>query len=99
MLADTLSARRDLARGIVRRYETIFVDLNGISNADGVTLLKELVRAGINMVLFCPAGDALRTEMALDVLPIAKEISVRRSEEHTSELQSLMLLTYAVFCL
>src|SRR3546814_6201742 len=24
---------------------------------------------------------------------------VRRSEEHTSELQSLMLITYAVFCL
>src|SRR3546814_4672573 len=27
------------------------------------------------------------------------EISTRRSEEHTSELQSLMRISYAVFCL
>src|SRR3546814_5210498 len=27
------------------------------------------------------------------------EVSVRRSEEHTSELQSLMRISYAVFCL
>src|SRR3546814_9998904 len=29
----------------------------------------------------------------------ARHHSVRRSEEHTSELQSLMRITYAVFCL
>src|SRR3546814_4601608 len=29
----------------------------------------------------------------------ARELKVRRSEEHTSELQSLMRITYAVFCL
>src|SRR3546814_1597053 len=27
------------------------------------------------------------------------EVAVRRSEEHTSELQSLMRISYAVFCL
>src|SRR3546814_1164638 len=32
-----------------------------------------------------------------DVLPVV--IVVRRSEEHTSELQSLMRISYAVFCL
>src|SRR3546814_7327602 len=29
----------------------------------------------------------------------ASDISLRRSEEHTSELQSLMRISYAVFCL
>src|SRR3546814_5252950 len=30
---------------------------------------------------------------------IAQDIGVARSEEHTSELQSLMRISYAVFCL
>src|SRR3546814_1305686 len=31
--------------------------------------------------------------------PVDRGASVRRSEEHTSELQSLMRISYAVFCL
>src|SRR3546814_1321949 len=31
--------------------------------------------------------------------PLQPQISVERSEEHTSELQSLMRISYAVFCL
>src|SRR3546814_6083819 len=31
--------------------------------------------------------------------PLAARFQVRRSEEHTSELQSLMRISYAVFCL
>src|SRR3546814_1820234 len=31
--------------------------------------------------------------------PVAEGMVVRRSEEHTSELQSLMRISYAVFCL
>src|SRR3546814_3434916 len=31
--------------------------------------------------------------------PAAKLVSLLRSEEHTSELQSLMRISYAVFCL
>src|SRR3546814_3151794 len=34
-----------------------------------------------------------------DVLPIDPTTDVPRSEEHTSELQSLMRISYAVFCL
>src|SRR3546814_9173529 len=40
--------------------------------------------------------EASEHENALSVL---SERRVRRSEEHTSELQSLMRLSYAVFCL
>src|SRR3546814_10599555 len=32
-------------------------------------------------------------------LPVARGAAERRSEEHTSELQSLMRISYAVFCL
>src|SRR3546814_3227035 len=35
----------------------------------------------------------------LDVTEVRDGVIVRRSEEHTSELQSLMRISYAVFCL
>src|SRR3546814_10630821 len=34
-----------------------------------------------------------------DLLHAIADLAVRRSEEHTSELQSLMRISYAVFCL
>src|SRR3546814_5479520 len=44
--------------------------------------------------------DALLPGLYLVVQPSgAKSWAVRRSEEHTSELQSLMRISYAVFCL
>src|SRR3546814_5717731 len=46
-------------------------------------------------------GRALMTNPRLLVLDEATEVTgtIDRSEEHTSELQSLMRLSYAVFCL
>src|SRR3546814_11367701 len=38
-------------------------------------------------------------DLGLDVYPNQVEIISSRSEEHTSELQSLMRISYAVFCL
>src|SRR3546814_6741215 len=40
-----------------------------------------------------------RGHMLADVAAILGSIDIVRSEEHTSELQSLMRLSYAVFCL
>src|SRR3546814_1991397 len=37
--------------------------------------------------------------VAIDVLAVGGAAAHRRSEEHTSELQSLMRISYAVFCL
>src|SRR3546814_8566146 len=50
------------------------------------------------------ANDLLRLQDALPPVPFATiraqmEQSFGRSEEHTSELQSLMRISYAVFCL
>src|SRR3546814_4165580 len=56
----------------------------------------------------CPIDTALRRPMIEDcgfdvgetkVDPIAGAVRPGRSEEHTSELQSLMRISYAVFCL
>src|SRR3546814_1818609 len=40
---------------------------------------------------FCANGDKIVAQL--------ERASVQRSEEHTSELQSLMRISYAVFCL
>src|SRR3546814_4434598 len=37
--------------------------------------------------------------LRLEELEVAREVPGQRSEEHTSELQSLMRISYAVFCL
>src|SRR3546814_8424587 len=51
----------------------------------GVIAFPRNARAAIE--LEDPAGD------------IVEEVAIMRSEEHTSELQSLMRISYAVFCL
>src|SRR3546814_3421619 len=52
------------------------------------------------------AGPAVRSYRTLSPLPrrsdgglLSVALSLGRSEEHTSELQSLMRISYAVFCL
>src|SRR3546814_10027528 len=44
------------------------------------------------------AGQAVPSTMLWPVCYVGRETSLR-SEEHTSELQSLMRISYAVFCL
>src|SRR3546814_2346776 len=47
-------------------------------------------------------GDAIRwmtDQRGLPFIDAVKELAQARSEEHTSELQSLMRISYAVFCL
>src|SRR3546814_8473658 len=46
-----------------------------------------------------PQIEAVVTREELDAHPISKRAPDTRSEEHTSELQSLMRISYAVFCL
>src|SRR3546814_2400119 len=45
------------------------------------------------------SGNSTRYNCALRDRPMAAAVSRSRSEEHTSELQSLMRISYAVFCL
>src|SRR3546814_5116478 len=50
-----------------------------------------------------PDGDFALTHLPcpspVSAAPVATVLSAGRSEEHTSELQSLMRISYAVFCL
>src|SRR3546814_4276175 len=47
----------------------------------------------------CVGREHLRIAMSVDLEARASERVCIRSEEHTSELQSLMRISYAVFCL
>src|SRR3546814_6887793 len=53
-------------------------------------------------ILFCGGfkSDMTGTKaLALEAMAVARGCGFVRSEEHTSELQSLMRISYAVFCL
>src|SRR3546814_6597355 len=56
---------------------------------------------GIERLVGLPAGDdeAMDCSVALTLEPLLRPSLRPRSEEHTSELQSLMRISYAVFCL
>src|SRR3546814_3628811 len=51
------------------------------------------------LVLRGSALPVLQRHSAFEALLFFRPIAPRRSEEHTSELQSLMRISYAVFCL
>src|SRR3546814_17576214 len=54
-----------------------------------------------NRVCIIPEGKAILLPIIIDIQSFAEhpEFKSERSEEHTSELQSLMRISYAVFCL
>src|SRR3546814_5258430 len=72
-------------------YTTLFRSLGAQVLADGLGLL----RAGIRPVPRPQPAEGVTYAHKLD----KAEAKLDRSEEHTSELQSLMRISYAVFCL
>src|SRR3546814_3864591 len=57
-------------------------------------------RSRLEVMLDAAGARLLGTENLAEAIERLDRIaSVRRSEEHTSELQSLMRISYAVFCL
>src|SRR3546814_8237371 len=79
----------------------------GVSKAAVVTLSEqlraELHGRGIAVSVVCPAffkTNLLESWQGnAKMKPFAEKMMTTRSEEHTSELQSLMRISYAVFCL
>src|SRR3546814_4600534 len=66
--------------------------------ARGVTRL--LLRHGLVAMGEVPLDGGRRADlMAIDAKGGIVIVEIKRSEEHTSELQSLMRISYAVFCL
>src|SRR3546814_3893120 len=80
------------------------------NGSEPLLLLRELVDLGARCVhvdvdeipdfdAFNPASAYLEWQYRLPVSVPRSDIADIRSEEHTSELQSLMRISYAVFCL
>src|SRR3546814_3495659 len=79
-----ISARREVTVSIVSNLVTLDDSTTGYQ-AENI-LLREI---GLNGHMCPTVNDALEECLEADF----------RSEEHTSELQSLMRISYAVFCL
>src|SRR3546814_9382270 len=65
----------------------------------GVNLSSRRCRSTISAVSSTPSSKLGRVEGRRMVPEVSMEMDRSRSEEHTSELQSLMRISYAVFCL
>src|SRR3546814_8518126 len=86
---DTLFPYTTLFRSVLPHVERREVEAEHLDRAD-----QPPERADAAELAFAARRQAVR-----DDDKIAPEIGGRRSEEHTSELQSLMRISYAVFCL
>src|SRR3546814_7667910 len=74
-----------------------------LASALAAALAKKLMKPSLMpLALMKSSCSALRIAITLPRLTSLNEVSMAvefRSEEHTSELQSLMRISYAVFCL
>src|SRR3546814_2787225 len=80
-------------------YTTLFRSISTRSYQDRLDTLARVRNAGVNVCCGGIVGlGESRGERAGLIAQLAN-LSPHRSEEHTSELQSLMRISYAVFCL
>src|SRR3546814_3720751 len=70
----------------------------GVTAADAVDAPASPIPLAASVSVPAPAADP-RPEAKREQKPKPATPSPARSEEHTSELQSLMRISYAVFCL
>src|SRR3546814_3584717 len=96
---DTLFPYTTLFRSITGRKRDAYLKrfLGGLA-AQGLS--KPEIRALANLyndTVFHPPFD--KTAIKAAVAAVWRQFQDERSEEHTSELQSLMRISYAVFCL
>src|SRR3546814_3889731 len=72
---------------------------------DTVTQVIEQQLSGLDHLLYFSSASSKDGSMSITLTfaqgtdPDVAQVQVQRSEEHTSELQSLMRISYAVFCL
>src|SRR3546814_7285225 len=84
-------------------YTTLFRSSPAVASFVEVTLPPKPVAAASPATMFTPL-PALMTSPPAEAVELAEAkltavATPSRSEEHTSELQSLMRISYAVFCL
>src|SRR3546814_8975351 len=90
-------------RGLaVKRGDIVAVSLQGdYGKPRPALIVQSNLLAELESLVICPITSAVRdAAFRITVEPDnANGLRVLRSEEHTSELQSLMRISYAVFCL
>src|SRR3546814_8055007 len=77
-------------------YTTLF---RSVGYAEGPSPGGPLQRAHADPSDYSRRADDRATPSLLPTFQPFEQLALRRSEEHTSELQSLMRISYAVFCL
>src|SRR3546814_8066238 len=98
--ADAALGRADIgAAGLDQAVDAIRSTISTVENGRRVTYPFDAATARrLYTRLFGPVADRLPTIAHLIFEPDGAMLRLR-SEEHTSELQSLMRISYAVFCL
>src|SRR3546814_5727973 len=72
--------------------------LSALASTGTLATVNGSADGGVWPVVWAMAGPRAR-HRAATARSMAKKAGIQRSEEHTSELQSLMRISYAVFCL
>src|SRR3546814_6288535 len=90
----------DLVRGGMTPYEVLrAATINGAYGLGMESDLGSLEVGKIADLLILGKNPLEDIRNTLTIESVMKDGVLRRSEEHTSELQSLMRISYAVFCL
>src|SRR3546814_2058579 len=95
VLAVHVGARPGLL--VVLAGDDAIAERQGVLAGEVLQLVGALA-ADVVIVRGLAADDAAEGDVAVEAVAPREEVH-RRSEEHTSELQSLMRISYAVFCL
>src|SRR3546814_3437335 len=66
---------------------------------DGAAVVAEGAKVALDLAALLRAEAGFRRLQRGALQIDGRNLGIRRSEEHTSELQSLMRISYAVFCL
>src|SRR3546814_4703930 len=97
LMCDDEPAVGDFVRRIA---EDLGYQMHFTAHAEGFSLLYRKVRPNVVILdLAMPGTDGIELLRFLSAERSRARILLMRSEEHTSELQSLMRISYAVFCL
>src|SRR3546814_1997606 len=92
---DILGAKREAyADPLPPAYYDAFAEIEAMTGTEQIVAERDGVIIGSMQLTYIPGISKIGMKRA-----IIEAVRVDRSEEHTSELQSLMRISYAVFCL